>query len=109
MRRGFMPETEEEKNHATTVRETIIVPYGKMTLMAAVMFLGLLLVVIGLDRNNDGVYYAGAFLLPAAFIWGGLFLKEESSGIRVTLLAVGGYLIASLLAGAYSIFSSLHL
>ncbi len=92
-----MNEPEEEKNPTAKAWETITLPWGKMTIMFAVMLIGLLHIVIGLNHDNGGVYYAGAFLLPAAFIWGGLFLKEESSGIRITLLAVGGYIIAALL------------
>jgi hypothetical protein len=63
------------------------------------MLLGLLLLVIGRERGIDGVYYAGALILPTALFWSSFFPKEESPGIRITLLAVGGYLIASLLSG----------
>jgi hypothetical protein len=78
---------------------TITVPLGKTVLLFAGIFVGLLLLVIGLDQKNDAVYYAGAFILPAALLWGSLFLGEESPGIRIALLAVGGFLIAALLAG----------
>ena len=91
-----MSETEQENN--TKGSEIITLPYGKMTIMFGVMLLGLLLVVIGLDRSNSVIYYIGAFFLPAAFIWGGLFLNEENIKIRITLLAIGGFLIAALLS-----------
>ena len=102
-----MPESEKEKNPTTAAPESITLPYGKLTIMFAVMLIGLMLLVIGLDRGNSVVYYIGAFFLPAALLWGGLFLKAESLGIRITLLAVGGYLIAALLAGLFSLSSLL--
>src|SRR4030042_662955 len=98
-----MQETEQEKNPSITAPKTITLPFGKIPILFAVIFVGLLLIAIGLNRGNDEVYYAGAFILPAALLWGGLFLKEEGSGIRITLLAVGGYLAASLLPGIASI------
>ena len=105
-----MQETEKEKNLSTTVplgKNEITIPFGKNAAVFFLMFVGLLLLVIGLDRNNDGVYYAGAFILPAALLWGGLFLEEESPGLRIALVAVGGYLVAALLTGITSIISHL--
>jgi len=99
--------TEKEKEPSITAPRTITLPFGKTAVLFAAILLGLLLVVIGLDIENDGVYYAGAFILPAALLWGGLFLDEESPGIRITLLAVGGYLAAALLAGISSIIPHL--
>jgi len=101
-----MPDTEQGE-HTTAGRDIITLPYGQMTIMFAVMLLGLLLVVIGLDRDNSIVYYIGAFFLPASLLWGGLFLKEEDIKIRITMLAVGGFLIATLVAGMQPLLGSL--
>jgi hypothetical protein len=98
---------EMEKEPTTAAPKTVSLQFEKQIILFGVMLLGLLLIIIGLNVETDEVYYAGAFILPAALLWAGLFLKEESSGMRITLLAVGGYLIASLLSGVSSIISRL--
>lgn len=96
---------EKEKEPTSITPKTVSLQFEKTIILFGVMLLGLLLVIIGLNVESDEVYYAGAFILPGALLWAGLFLKEESTGIRITLLAVGGYLIASLLTGIGSIFN----
>ena len=100
-----MQEMEKEKGPGISVPKTITLPLGKTAILFAVVLLGLLLVVIGPSIENEGVYYAGAFILPAALFWAGLFLKEESGGVRITLLAIGGYLVAALLTDPTPIIS----
>lgn len=102
-----MQEREKEKEPNAAAPKTVSLQFEKQIIVFGVMLLGLLLVIIGLNVESDEVYYAGTFILPAALLYAGLFLKEESSGIRITLLAVGGYLIASLLSGVGSIISHL--
>ena len=80
-------------------------PVGSTVIMFVAILVGLLLLVIGDSQNSSGVYYAGAFILPAALFWGAFFLKEENTGLRIAFLAVGGYLAASLLAGLASLSS----
>ena len=55
--------------------------------------LGLLLRVIGADIGNYEVNLAATFILPLSLFWGGLFLKEDSTAIRITLLAIGGLIV----------------
>lgn len=55
---------------------------------------GLLLLVIGIGTGTEWVFYAGAFILPLALLWGGLFKSEQNTPVRVALLAVAGLLIA---------------
>jgi hypothetical protein len=86
-------------------KQDMMVPIGPRLMVFAGILLGLLLLVIGDSRNISGVTYAGKFILPAALIWGGLYLKEESAGIRITLLAVGGVMIIAGLLGMGSIAS----
>ena len=59
--------------------------------------LGLLLVVVGLGSGTKGVFFAGAFILPLALLWGGLFSADESTPLRVTLLAISGILLAAII------------
>jgi len=68
----------------------------KSGLFLAVAF-GLLLVVIGLGSGTEEVFFTGAFILPVALLWGGLFPVEESTPIRVTLLAISGLLLAAII------------
>ena len=100
-----MQETEKEKGPGISRPQAITLPLGKTAILFAVVLFGLLLVVIGLNIENEGVYYAGAFILPAALFWAGLFLKEESGRVRITLLAIGGYLVAAPLTDTTSIIS----
>jgi len=54
---------------------------------------GLLLIVVGASIENGGVASAGAYILPLALIWGGLFLQTQSTAVKATLVAIGGIMI----------------
>ena len=55
--------------------------------------LGLLLLVIGNGISNKGTMLAGIFILPIAFLWGGLYRSEQSMAQKITLLAIAGVLL----------------
>jgi len=55
--------------------------------------IGLLLLVIGNGIDNKGTMLAGIFILPIAFLWGGLYRSEQSMAQKITLLAIAGVLL----------------
>jgi hypothetical protein len=81
----------EKKTDIMEIMETKLVTFGGI-------LLGILLLVIGDAQAIKGVTYAGKFILPVALFWGGLCLKDESVGIRITLIALGGITALGLLA-----------
>jgi len=64
--------------------------------MLIAVALGLLLRVIGMHAGEAGLMFAGAFILPLALVWGGLFLDSQALAVRVTLLASGGLVLFAL-------------
>ena len=56
--------------------------------------LGILLAIIGIGAESKWVLLIGELLIPLALVWGGLFFKDESTPIRVVMLAVAGVIIA---------------
>ena len=86
-------------------KQTITVPAVTNLMVFTCILLGLFLLVIGDSRNIKWVIYAGKFILPAALLWGGFYLKKESVAARVTLLALGGIMIVAGLLGMASISS----
>ena len=56
--------------------------------------LGLLLLVIGGGIENEALTLAGIFILPATFLWGGLYKTEDSVPLKITFLAIAGALLA---------------
>jgi len=70
----------------------------KLMLLAG-LAVGLLLLVIGASIPNRGTFYAGAFILPMSLFWGGLFLQEEGTPLRVAMMAIGGFLAAAVVGG----------
>lgn len=80
-------------------KQTITVPVGPKLIIFACILLGLLFLMLGNWINVEALRQLGAFILPAAFLYGGFYLKEDGAGIRITLLAVGGYLAVSGLLG----------
>ncbi len=92
-----MQETGKEKNQGLTVPiETKLILFGAI-------LLGMLLLVLGASLKVSGLHYAGIFILPAALFWGGFYLKEESLGVRITLLAIAGIVVVSGLLGLSSL------
>ncbi len=67
--------------------------------MFGAVALGLLLLIIGTSTGTEWVYRVGSFVLPLALLWGGLFKSEESLPVKVTLLAIGGLALVSILQG----------
>ena len=63
--------------------------------------LGLLLLVISFGIENREVNLAGTFILPLALFWGGLFLREETTALRITLLAISGLLLITSFGGFF--------
>lgn len=55
------------------------------------------LVGIGILVEDSKLTFAGIFVLPFALIWGGLFLEGQKLPVRVTLLAIGGLLLLSIM------------
>ncbi len=55
---------------------------------------GLALLVAGAWAENEACSRIGTFILPLAFVWGGLMKGEERFGLRITLLIIGGVLLA---------------
>jgi putative Mn2+ efflux pump MntP len=80
-----MEQKDREQKQVTTSDTKWVVLIG--------VALGLLLRVIGVDIGNYEVNLAATFILPLALFWGGLFLKEDSTAIRITLLAIGGLIL----------------
>ena len=60
--------------------------------------LGILLVMIGNGVNNNWLSVVGSFLFAVSLLSGGLFSKEEGVPIRVTMLAVSGLAVFSLMS-----------
>ena len=56
--------------------------------------IGLALLVIGNGVENKPVSLIGIFILPLAFLWGGLYKAEESTPLKITFLAIAGLLLA---------------
>jgi hypothetical protein len=56
--------------------------------------LGLLLAIIGIGADNEWVYLIGVLIMPLALVWGGLFIKDENTPMRVAMLAVAGFIVA---------------
>jgi hypothetical protein len=69
--------------------------WGKRSLVLAGVALGLVLQYVGyrLSEPNPDLILAGSAIVPLSLLWGGLFLSEEGSALRVTLLAVAGILL----------------
>jgi hypothetical protein len=63
--------------------------------------------VIGVGASVKWVTYAGKFILPAALFWGGFYLKEESTGVRITLIVLAGVVVIAGLLAPSSIASLL--
>jgi len=72
---------------------------GKSAMVAGVA-VALLLLIIGATTETEGVAYAGIFILPLTLLCGGLFLTEETTPIRVTLLVFSGLLLLGVASAA---------
>ena len=68
-----------------------------MTRVCFVVFLGILLIMIGNGVENTWLNLVGSSLFAVSLFWGGLSLKEESIPIRVTMLAVAGLAVYSMI------------
>jgi hypothetical protein len=88
------------------VPQNISFPIGPKLILFACILLGLLFLMIGNWANVEALHQIGAFLLPAAFFWGGFYVNE-GAGVRIALLAVGGYLAAAGLLSGLSALSSI--
>ncbi len=55
---------------------------------------GLALLVAGSWADIEACTNIGTFIVPLAFLWGGLLKGEERFGLRITLLIIGGVLLA---------------
>lgn len=88
-------------------KQSVSLPLGTRLIVFIGILVGMLLLVLGDSLEASGVYYAGAFILPVTLLWGSLYMKEESIGLRITLLAVGGYLVASGLLSGLSALSAI--
>jgi len=55
---------------------------------------GLALLVAGSWADCEACTNIGTFILPLAFLWGGLMKGDEGFGLRITLLIIGGVLLA---------------
>ena len=60
--------------------------------------LGILLIMIGNGVDNNWVCVIGSFLFAVSLLWGGLFLKDEGVPIKVTMVAVSGLAVFSLMS-----------
>ena len=69
-----------------------------MTRVFLVVALGILLVMIGNGVENTWLCLVGSFLFAASLFWGGLSLEETRVPIRVTMLAVAGLAVFSMLS-----------
>ena len=69
--------------------------WGKRSVVLIGVVLGLVLQYIGyrLSEPNQDLIIIGSALLPVSLLWGGLFLSEEGTPLRVTLLEVAGILL----------------
>ena len=68
-----------------------------MTRVFLVVALGILLIMIGNGVENTWLCLVGSFLFAASLFWGGLLLKENSVPIRVTMLAVAGLAVYTMI------------
>lgn len=68
-----------------------------MTRVFLVVALGILLIMIGNGVENTWLGLVGLFLFAASLFWGGLLLKENSVPIRVTMLAVAGLAVYTMI------------
>ncbi len=68
-----------------------------MTRVFLVVALGILLIMIGNGVENTWLGLVGSFLFAASLFWGGLLLKENSVPIRVTMLAVAGLAVYTMI------------
>jgi len=67
------------------------------------ILLGMVMQYIGyrLPEPNADLIVIGTYILPLSLLWGGMFLSEESTPLRVTLLAIGGIvLMMSVVSGS---------
>lgn len=72
------------------------------------ILLGMVMQYIGyrLPEPNVDLMVIGVYILPLSLLWGGMLLSEESTPLRVTLLAIGGIvLMMSVVTG--SLFGAL--
>ncbi len=72
---------------------------GKASLVVGVA-VGLLLLIIAVATEIEGVAYAGLFVLPLTLFCGGLLLTKENTPLRVTLLVFSGLLLLSVASAA---------
>ncbi len=75
-----------------------------MTRVFLVVALGILLIMIGSGVENTWRCLVGSFLFAASLFSGGLLSTENSVPIRVTMLAVAGLAVYSMISSG-SIFS----
>jgi hypothetical protein len=86
----------EKKTDVMLTMETKMVTFGGI-------LLGILLLVIGVGASVKWVTYTGKFILPAALFWGGFYLKEDSVGVRITLIVLAGIVVIAGLMASSSI------
>ena len=69
--------------------------WGKRSVVLIGVALGMALQYIGyrLSEPNADLIIIGSYILPLSLLWGGMFLSEESTPLRVTLLAAGGLIL----------------
>ncbi len=79
-----------------------------MTRAFLVVALGILLIMIGNGVENSWLRLVGTFLFAVSLFWGGLSLEETRVPIRVTMLAVAGLAVYSMISGGSSISSYLQ-
>lgn len=60
--------------------------------------LGILLIMIGNGVDNNWVSVIGSFLFAVSLLWGGLFLTDEGVPIKVTMVAISGLAVYSLMS-----------
>ena len=64
--------------------------------------LGLLLIMLGAGIPNDWVRLVGSLIFALSLFGGGLFLKEESKGVKITMLAIAGLATLSMISSSSS-------
>ena len=67
----------------------------KRSVLLIGILLGMVMQYIGyrLSEPNADLILIGTYILPLSLLWGGMFLSEESTPLRVTLLAIGGIVL----------------
>ena len=55
---------------------------------------GLLLLLIGALADVEALKFIGIFIMPLAVLYGGVFKTEDSVPLKITMLAIGGLLLA---------------